>query len=305
MSATVNEAESRRGFSAAFGAFLTWGMLPLFIGLLKAAGAVEIMAHRVVWACLFVFGWLALRGQLGKVRAVLRDRAMLIKLALSAAMISCNWLLYVWAIGAGHVIETSLGYFINPLVSVLLGVFVLRERLTRAQWLAVMIAALGVVWLTWQVGRLPWIALSLAMSFALYGLVRKMAVVDAIAGLGVETLLIAPLMLVYLGWEWQAGTLQFLQHGSLLATLLVASGVVTAVPLVLFAYGVRRVPLSTIGLMQYVAPTLQLLSGVFVFHESFPSTQAIGFGLIWSALFVYAGEGLWRARRVRPALATA
>ena len=305
MSTTHDESDARRGFTAAFAAFLTWGLLPLFIGLLKAAGAIEIMAHRVVWACLFVFAWIALRGELGKVGAVLRDRAMLAKLIVSAAMISCNWLLYVWAIGAGHVIETSLGYFINPLVSVLLGVFVLRERLTRAQWLAVAIAATGVVWLSLHVGRLPWIALSLAVSFGLYGLMRKMAVVDAVAGLGVETLLIAPLMLAYLGWAWHGGTLQFAQHGAPLAILLVASGVVTAVPLVLFAYGVRRVPLSTIGVMQYVAPTLQLLSGIFVFHETFAPAQAVGFAFIWAALIVYAGEGLWRARRLRPALAAA
>jgi len=301
----MNDTDTRRGFAAAFSAFLCWGLLPLFIGLLHAAGAVEIMAHRVVWACILVFAWLALRGELGKVSVAFGDRAMLAKLVLTAALISFNWLLYVWAVGAGHVIETSLGYFINPLVSVLLGVFVLRERLSRAQWLAVGIAALGVVWLTWQVGHPPWIALSLAGSFALYGLVRKMVVIDAVAGLGVETLLIAPFMLAYLAWATQSGNLQFLQHGPLLAVLLIASGVVTAVPLVLFAYGVRRVPLSAVGVMQYVAPTMQLLCGVFVFHESFTRERAIGFALIWAALVVYAGEGLWRAHRARLAPVTA
>ncbi|MFT4046895.1 MAG: EamA family transporter RarD [Solimonas sp.] len=304
MSRTPDTVDSRRGFMAAFGAFLTWGLLPLYISLLKAAGSVEIMAHRVAWACLFLFGWIALRGELGKIGAVLRDRAVMLKLLISAAMISINWLLYVWAIGNGQVIEASLGYFINPLVSILLGVFVLRERLTRAQWLAVGIAALGVIWLSVQVGRPPWIALSLAGTFALYGLVRKMAIVEAIAGLGIETLLITPFMLAYLGWEMHDGSLQFLRHGTLLAVLLVASGVITAIPLVMFAYGVRRVPLTTIGVMQYVAPTLQFLCGVFFFHETFTPVRAVGFGFIWAALFVYAGEGLWRARRVRPALAT-
>jgi chloramphenicol-sensitive protein RarD len=299
------EHEYRRGFIAAFGAFLTWGVLPLYIALLKPAGAIEIMAHRVVWACLFVLAYLAWSGNLGKVTAALRDRALLLKLAITAALVSCNWLVYVWSVGNGHVLESSLGYFINPLVSVLLGVVVLRERLTPAQWLAVGIAALGVIWLTVQVGRPPWIALALAVSFGLYGLVRKMAVVDAVAGLAVETLLITPVMLAYLIWGAQAGVLQFAQHGPWLVVLMIASGVVTAVPLVMFAYGVRRVPLSTVGLMQYVAPTLQFLGAVFVFHEAFTHVQAVGFGLIWSALFVYAGEGLWRARRARPQWAAA
>jgi len=299
------ENEYRRGFLAAFGAFLIWGVLPLYIALLKPVGAIEIMAHRVVWACLFVFGYLAWSGHLGKVTSVLRDRALLLKLAITAALVSCNWFTYVWSVGHGHVLESSLGYFINPLVSVLLGVVVLRERLTPTQWLAVGIAALGVVWLTVQVGRPPWIALALAISFGLYGLVRKMAVVDAVAGLGVETLLITPFMLAYLLWGAQAGVLQFAQHGPWLVALMVASGVVTAVPLVMFAYGVRRVPLSTIGLMQYLAPTLQFLCAVFIFRESFTHEHAVGFGLIWAALFVYAGEGLWRARRLRPQLIAA
>ncbi|NGY05118.1 EamA family transporter RarD [Solimonas terrae] len=300
-----DETTYRRGFMAAFAAFLTWGLLPLYISLLKPAGSIEIMAHRVVWACLFVFGYLAWRGELGKITAALRDRTVAIRLAASASLISINWLVYVWAVGNGHVLESSLGYFINPLVSVLLGVFVLSERLNRAQWLAVSIAALGVAWLSWQVGRPPWIALTLAVSFGTYGLVRKMVVVDAVAGLGVETLLITPLMFAYLAWAAHAGTLQFAAHGPLLAVLLIAGGVITAVPLVLFAYGVRRVPLSTIGLMQYVAPTMQFLGGIFVFHEAFTHVQAIGFGLIWLALVVYAGDGLWRARRPRVQLATA
>jgi chloramphenicol-sensitive protein RarD len=295
----------RRGFIAAFAAFLVWGLLPLYIGQLKPAGAIEIMAHRVVWACLFVFGFLAWRGELGKVGHALRDGATRWKLTLSAALISSNWLVYVWAVGNGHVLESSLGYFINPLVSVLLGVFVLRERLNRAQWAAVALAALGVVWLSWQVGRPPWIALALAFTFGTYGLVRKMVVVDAVAGLGVETLLVTPAMLACLAWAAHAGTLQFIAHGPLLALLLVAGGIITAVPLVLFAYGVRRVPLSTVGLMQYVAPTMQFLTALFVFHEAFTHAQAIGFGLIWAALFVYAAEGMRRARRAQPSLAAA
>lgn len=299
------EADLRRGFLATLGAFLIWGLLPLYLKQLHDTGALQIMAHRVVWACLFVFGYLALRGELPKVGRVLRNSGTLLRLGASALLISANWLIYVWAVTAGHVVEASLGYFINPLVSVLLGVFILRERLNRAQWISVAIAALGVIWLAWHAGRPPWIALGLAASFGLYGLVRKLVVVDSVAGLGVETLLIAPLMLGYLLWTAHAGTMSFLAHDRLLDVLLVASGAVTAIPLVLFAYGVRRVPLSTVGIMQYAGPTLQLVTGVFVFHEPFSTAQLFGFGLIWAALLVYAGDGLWRTRRERPRLAAA
>lgn len=302
---SAEEMERRRGFLAAMSAFLIWGMLPLYLKQLHDTPSVQIMAHRVVWACLFVFAFLAIKGELGKVGAALRDRMARTRLAVSAVLVSLNWLIYVWAVTSGHVIESSLGYFINPLVSVLLGVFVLKESLNRGQWAAVGLAALGVLWLTVQVGRPPWIALALALSFGGYGLIRKKVAVDSVAGLGVETLLIAPFMLAWLLWCAQAGTLSFGHHDRLLDGLLIASGAVTAVPLVLFAYGVRRIPLSTVGLLQYLGPTLQLLTGIFVFHEPFTQTQAIGFGLIWAALVVYAGEGFWRSWRAKPALATA
>lgn len=299
------EAETRRGFLASLSAFFIWGLLPLYLKQLHDTPAIQIMAHRVVWACLFVFAWLALRGELGKVWTALAHRGTRNYLAASAVIVSCNWLLYVWAVSNGHVVESSLGYFINPLFSVLLGVFVLKERLNRAQLAAVSLAALGVLWLTLQSGRPPWIALGLALSFGGYGLLRKKVAVDSVAGLGVETLLVAPAMLACLVWAAQTGSLSFGRHGVLLDALLIASGAVTAVPLVLFAYGVRRIPLSTVGLLQYLGPSLQLLTGIFVFHEPFTQSQAIGFGLIWSALAVYAGEGFWRSYRSRPALAEA
>lgn len=301
----VAQSVDRRGFAAAFSAFLTWGLLPLYLKQLHDTGPLEILAHRVVWACLFVFGYLALRREFGKVATVFRDRKMLLWLSASAVLISGNWLLYVWAVTADHIVEASLGYFINPLVSVLLGVFVLHERLNRVQWSAVGIAALGVLWLTLQAGRPPWIALALALSFGGYGLIRKMVIVESVVGLGVETLLIAPVMLGYLLWIAHTGTISFLAHDHLLDALLIASGAFTAIPLVLFAYGVRRVALSTIGVMQYVGPMLQLLTGVFLYHEGFSRVQLIGFGLIWFAIAVYAGEGFWRSRRRRPLLAAA
>lgn len=304
---TLNQtqaADARRGFIAALGAFFIWGLLPLYLKLLQAAPATQIMAHRVVWCCLLVFIWLALRGDLGHVAGALRDRAMLRRLAMSSVLVSLNWLVYVWAVNSGHIVESSLGYFINPLVSVLLGVFVLSERLNRVQWAAVSIAAAGVAWLTWQVGHPPWIALTLAVTFGLYGLIRKGVAVDSVAGLGVETLLVAPFGLAWLIYAEASGSGAFAHNGLRFDLLLIASGAVTAVPLVFFAYGVRRIPLSTVGLLQYLGPTLQLLCGVLVFHEPFTRTQAVGFGLIWAALAVYASEGLWRTQWARrPALA--
>jgi chloramphenicol-sensitive protein RarD len=213
-------------------------------------------------------------------------------------LITINWLTYVWAVANGHVVETSLGYFINPLLNVLLGVIVLREGLSRAQWLAVAVAGLGVAYLTVMTGHLPWIALTLAMSFGLYGFVRKVISVEALPGLATETLLLLPFALGYLVWAEINGTAAF-GHGSSvgLNAMLIGAGPVTAVPLFLFAYGARLIPYSTIGLLQYLAPTLQLLCGLFLFHEPFERERAVGFVLIWSALGIYAAEGLWRARK--------
>jgi chloramphenicol-sensitive protein RarD len=290
----------RRGFFAAVAAFSMWGLLPLYLKLLHEAPVMQIMTHRVSWCCLFVFAWLAVRGELHYVGGALADGATRARLFGSALLISINWLVYVWAIGVGHTVEASLGYFINPLVSVLLGVFFLGERLNRAQWAAVALAALGVGWLTWQVGRPPWVALALAVSFGLYGFVRKKVVIDAVAGLAVETVMILPFALAWLAFEGFRGTSVFGHVHFKLDLLLISSGLVTAIPLVLFAFGVRRVPLSTIGLLQYFAPSLQLLTALFVFKEPFSQAQAIGFGLIWIGLVIFAVDSLWRGRAPRP-----
>lgn len=294
----------RRGLLAAIGAFAIWGLLPLYLKLLHQAPVFQIMTHRVVWCCLFVFGWLGVRGELGHVTRALADGFTRLRLFASAVMITINWLTYVWAVGNGHVVEASLGYFINPLVSVLLGVLFLSEKLNPRQWIAVALAALGVAWLTWQVGRPPWIALTLAFSFGLYGFVRKTVVVDAVAGLAVETLLILPFALAWLLFEYGRGASVFGVVSWQLDALLVASGLLTAVPLVLFAFGVRRVPLTTIGLLQYMAPTLQLITALLVFKEPFTAVQAVGFGCIWLGLVVYAVDGVWRGRPA-PALRVA
>jgi chloramphenicol-sensitive protein RarD len=293
----------RQGLVAAASAYLIWGLFPIYWKLLQTVPAAQIMAHRIVWCLLIVALWLGLREGFGWLRGL--SPRLLAMLATSAALISMNWWLYIWAVNAGHIVETSLGYFINPLVSVLMGVLILRERLNPAQWCAVAVAAAGVLWLTWQGDRLPWIALALALSFGGYGLIRKLAVVPSVQGLAVESGLLFVPALSFLVWCELAGRGSF-GHGALrIDVLLVAGGLVTALPLILFAIGARRIPLSTIGILQYLAPTLQLSSGVLLFGEPFTRVQALGFGCIWLALGIYAVDGLWRARRRPAAVASA
>jgi chloramphenicol-sensitive protein RarD len=289
--------EAREGLSAAITAFLIWGALPLYLRPLRAISALTIMSHRLVWCCVFVSAWLLARGQLGGVRSALARPATRLRLIASALLISINWLIYVWAVGSGHVIDSSLGYFINPLVNVLLGVTLLGERLDRTKWVAVAFAAAGVAWLTAQTGRLPWIALALALSFGSYGLIRKVVAVDAVTGLAAETMLVTPFALLWLAWQHVFGPGAFGGADPLRASWLVAGGIVTAVPLSLFAYGARRIPYSTLGVLQYIGPSLQLLLGVFLFGEPFPPARALGFGLIWAALVIYSAGSLLHGRR--------
>lgn len=288
-----------RGLAAAAGAFFIWGLLPLYLKALQSVPVLELTAHRLVWGCIFAFLWLGLRGEIGQVRAALADPNTRWRLCASATLISINWITYVYGIAANRVVETSLGYFINPLVNVLLGVLILHERLNAAQWTAVAIAAAGVSWLTWSAGHPPWISLILAGSFSLYGLVRKVVRVDALAGLGAETLLLLPIGLGYLIWLEIIGQGAVTHAGLGTNLLLAAGGPLTAVPLVLFAYGARRIPYSTVGLLQYIGPTMQLMLAVFVFHEPFGGPRAIGFMMIWSALAIYAVDGLWRSRKIK------
>lgn len=285
------------GLAATAGAFVIWGMFPLYLRMLASVPAMQIVAHRVTWACLLVFGWMALRGELAGLRQVVMRRAVLLRLSAAAVLISINWLAYVWAVANGRVVETSLGYFINPLVNVLLGVLVLSERLNRAQWSAVGLAAAGVVYLTITAGHPPWIALTLAVSFGLYGLIRKTTHVDALPGLAIETALLAPLAAGYLLWHAVRGAGAMGHSGSLIDFLLVASGAITAIPLFLFAYGARRLPYSTVGVLQYVAPTLQLACAILVFGEPFGQARLLGFACIWLALVIYAVDGVMRSRR--------
>jgi chloramphenicol-sensitive protein RarD len=294
---------TNKGFIATAAAFALWGLFPLYFHSLRVVSPFQVIAHRIVWSCLFVLIWMALRGELSTLRATLANRSVLWRLAVTATLITNNWAVYVWAVMNGHVVEGSLGYFINPLVNVLLGVALLSERLTRAQWTAVALAAIGVAYLTIVAGSPPWIALALAFSFGFYGLIRKVVKVESLPGLAVETLLLLPFAVGYLFWCESAGNGALGHAGPAVTALLIGSGPLTAIALFLFAYGARLVPYSTVGVLQYIAPTLQLACGVFVLHERFERTRAVGFALIWAALVIYAGEGLWLARKQRRAFA--
>lgn len=298
LTADAAHRDAVRGFWAAIGAFTIWGLLPLYLKLLMGITAFQITAHRLVWGCLFTIVWIVWRGEWPQIRAALANRRSRLYLCASSLLISCNWIIYAWAITNGHVIESSLGYFINPLLNILLGVFVLSERLNRAQWTAVAVAAAGVIYLTLTAGRPPWIALSLAGTFGFYGLLRKLVTVEALPGLATETLLAVPFAVAFLLWCESAGTGAFGQVSTLQHLVLILSGPVSAIPLVLFAFGARRIPYSTVGVLQYIGPTLQFLSGLILFHEPFGGTRALGFVLIWGALAIYAADG-WRRSRTQ------
>jgi len=290
---------------AGLAAYLLWGLFPLYFPLLEPAGGLEIVAHRIVWSLLFVGLLLTVVRAWPQVRAAVADRRTLLVLSVAALLIVVNWLVFVYAVNAGHVVESSLGYFINPLVSVLLGVVAFRERLRRLQWVAVGLAVVAVVVLTVDYGHPPWIALALAGSFGFYGLMKKLVRVEAAPGLFLETALVfVPALVVIVVLE-SRGSAAFAHEGSGNALLLAFSGVATAVPLLLFAASARRVPLSTVGLLQYVNPLIQLALGVFVFGEPMPPARLAGFAIVWLALGVFTADSLRQARSTRRAAARA
>jgi chloramphenicol-sensitive protein RarD len=285
-----------RGLVAAICAFMTWGLLPLYLKLLQVVPVLQFTAHRMAWGCLFGLGWLIARGEVDQLRSAMADPQTRNRLCISAALIAINWTAFMWGIANHHVVELSLGYFIGPLLNVAMGVLLFRERLNRAQWVAVTIAALGVLYLTWSAGRPPWLSLALALSFGLYGLVRKVAKVEALPGFTGETLILLPIAAGYIIWCEASGPGVMSQMGPGLNVLLLLGGPLTAIPLVLFAVAARRIPLSTIGLLQYIAPTFQLLCAVFAFNEPFTGPRVIGFAMIWSALAIYGFDGWLRSR---------
>lgn len=277
-------------------AFAWWGLFPLYFRIVTSVGPVEVLAHRIVWCVAFLFMVLSWRRQWAWLPKVCRAPKVLIAFGFSAVLIAINWLTYIWSVNNGHVVDASLGYFITPLVNVLLGTTLLRERLRPTQWVALALAAFGVVWLTVQAGHPPWIALLLASSFGAYGLLRKVATLGALEGLTLETLLLAPMALAVLIFEWQRGTASFPAPEPLTNLWLVALGPITAVPLLMFAAGARRISMTTLGLLQYIGPTIQFMLGVWVFHEAFAWTRLIGFSCIWLALAFYSVDSWNRAR---------
>lgn len=291
----------RSGLLFGIGAYGSWGLFPAFFPLLKPAGAVEILSHRIVWGFLFLFVVVAAVHRLRDLRAISGRTWML--LALASALISVNWLIYVYAVNNGHVVDAALGYFINPLVTVLLGLVVFRERLNRAQGTALAIAVAAVVVLTVQVGAPPYIGLGLALSFGLYGAVKKVVPVDPRVSVGIETALAAPFALGYLIVLQTGGDAAFVGYGAGHVVLLVLAGVLTAVPLLLFAAAAHRLPLVTMGLLFYMTPIMQLSWGVLVGHEPMPPARWLGFGLLWVALAVFTVDAVIRSRAARAASA--
>ena len=281
-------------------AFTFWGLFPLYLREVAAAGPLEVVVHRIVWSLAFVLALLAWQRRwawLAELRSAPRTLALF---ALTASLVTVNWLTYVWSVHHNQVIDASLGYFINPLVNVLLGYVVLKERPRKLQWAAIALATLGVLWLAVQAGRPPWIGLVLASTFGLYGLLRKTAPLGALEGLTLETMLLAPIAIAAMGWwTWQGSGGLVQPSLSLLGWLLLA-GPLTAIPLLLFSAGARRIPLATLGLLQYIGPSLQFALAVFVFHEPLQPARLVGFVLIWGALALYSLESWWMSGGALP-----
>jgi chloramphenicol-sensitive protein RarD len=281
-------------------AYAMWGLFPLYFHVVSAAGSLEIVLHRCLWSLAFVLVVLAVLRRWAWLREVVRRPRTVATFAVSALLLTANWLVYIWAVNNGRVVESSLGYFITPLVNVLLGYFVLKERPRRAQWCALAIAAAGVLWLTLFAGALPWVGLVLAATFGIYGLMRKTAPLGALEGLALETLLLAPLAAGVLAWLTAHGDSAVRGDPALLG-LLALGGPLTAVPLLLFAAGARRIPLATLGVLQYIGPTIQFALGVWLFREPFAGPRLVGFVLIWIALVIYTAQG-WLSLRRRTAV---
>ncbi len=281
-------------------AYTAWGLLPIFFKQLSNVNAFEVVLHRMLWSLVFLLCLLAILRRWAWLREAMRQPRVLAAFGVSALLLSVNWSVYVWAVQNAHVLDASLGYFILPLVNVAMGFAFLNERPRPRQWLAVALAAAGVLWLTVQAGRLPWIALLLAITFGIYGLLRKLAKLGALEGLTLETLLLAPLAVGLLAWWTWHGQGALVQGGPSTLGWLVLAGPLTAIPLLLFAAGARRIPLATLGILQYISPSLQMLLGVWLYAEPFEPARAVGFCLIWIALLLYSADSLWNGRRQRP-----
>ena len=287
---TTTEGSTVAGTLYALAAFIIWGLLPAYWKLLQQVPASEILAHRIFWSFVFVSAILLFKGQWTHILRPLADKRQRVGMLLSTVLISFNWFIYIWAVNSSHIVEASLGYYINPLFCVFLGVVVFRERLNGWEILSIGLAAVGVIFLTVKYGRIPWIALGLAFTFGLYGLAKKLVPVGPLAALGLETLLVSPLCLLYLGLRGYQGTGAFGTISLPVTLLLALAGVVTALPLLWFAQAAKRIPLSRVGFIQYLAPTIALLLGVLVYNEAFTRSHLISFGCIWCALLIYSAS---------------
>jgi chloramphenicol-sensitive protein RarD len=301
---TDSKSQQTLALFAGVAAFITWGLIPGYWKLLKAVPAAEILAHRYVWTTVFLIGLLTWQRRWNEVRMNARSRSAVLYCVASGSIISINWFLFIWAVNIGRVIETSLGYFMTPLVNVLFGAIFLRERLTRLQVAAVLLATLAVLNLTFGYGRFPWVAVTLCISFGVYGLLRKQSGTAAIPGLFFETVLLAPVAIAYLILRQSHGQLVFGHLSRTISILLLSTGVVTAVPLAWFGYAARHLRLTTVGFLQYLAPSGSFLLGVFAYHETFTRAHLITFSLIWAALAIFTFEAItrWRSSRVRHAI---
>jgi chloramphenicol-sensitive protein RarD len=286
----MNDSQPAAGVLFAFGAFLIWGLGPLYWKALDQVGALEIIMHRIIWSFVFLFPIIVASRRWGEFKTTISDAKLLSILLITAILVGGNWLIYVWAVNNGRVLQASLGYYINPLVNVVLGMVFLKERLRRAQVVAVSLATLGVLNLAFRYGSFPWVSIALASSFGTYGLVRKMADVGALVGLTVEMLLLSVPAIFWVSHLLQSGTGSFLHAGLQTDLLLLGTGIFTATPLLLFNLGAKRITLASLGFIQYTAPTGMFLLGITVFNEPFTHVQALTFGLIWTALSIYSWD---------------
>lgn len=286
-----------KGVLAGIGAYTLWGLFPIYWRLLERMPATEILAHRIVWSLVFVALILVLQRDWHWLKEVVHNRRTMVVYTLAAILLSINWFTYIWAVNAGFVVEASLGYFINPLVNFLLGVIFFREKLRGGQVAAVILAVLGVVYLAVNYGSLPWISLVLAFTFGLYGLIKKTASLESMHGFSLETMVLFLPAMGFLLYREASGVGAFMQQGTAITLLLILAGPMTSIPLLMFGYAARSIPLSMLGFIQYIAPTLQFLLGVFAYNEPFPMTRLLGFSMIWLALLLYSIEGVRFNRR--------
>jgi len=292
-------AKTKQGIVLALSAYSIWGIFPIYWKLLHQVPALQLLCHRIVWSFVVMITFIMLTGQIRKFGKTALSWKVVGIYAVASVLIGINWLLYVWAVNAGHIIETSLGYFINPLLSVLLGVIFLRERLRIGQWIPIIITAGAVSFLAISHGQLPWIALSLAFSFATYGLIKKIAPLSALYGLLLETIILLIPATYFLFSCEQAGNGAFMHSSLTIDLLLIGAGIATTIPLLMFAAAAQRIPLSLIGIMQYLSPTLGLIIGYFIYNEPFDNAQIIGYSLVWLSLLIFASESYLHYRKHR------